>query len=250
MADSGGSKTQKQTSVTEPWKPSQGGLIKSITDVNSLYDAGGLQVDYPTTTVAPVAPEQGLAWKGISDRAQAGSPLLDKSQGYIGDVLSGKYLGADAPGMSDMRGRIIDNVKASKSAVGRFGGDSYDAALARELGILEFGNYGRERGAMDSAAALAPTLAREDYYDLDRLGQVGTERRGVAQEFVTDEAARQQWEQQKLANAIALYQSLLAGNMGGSTTAKVPVAGTSPAMQGIGIGASLLGSYLGAGGFQ
>lgn len=245
----GGSKTQKQTTVTEPWRPSQGGLIESITDAQNLYRSGGLQVDYPATTVAPVSPEQGLAWTGIAERAQAGNPLLGQAQGYAGDVLSGKYLNADAPGFSDVLGRTRDMVNANASAGSRYGSGTHQGALARELGGLEYQNYARERGIQDQMALAAPGLAREDYYDLDRLGQVGEERRGVMQEFVTDEAARQQWEQQKLANAIALYQSLLGGQMGGSTTARVPVQGQNPLLTGLGAAVSLGGSALGNPGF-
>lgn len=245
MPDSGGSKTDKQVTTQEPYKPSQPGLNQSIKDATALYNAGGLVVDYPRTTVAPVSPEMGLAWKGMTDRAMAGSPLLDKSQSYISDVLSGKYLTADAPGFADVMAKTRDAVKASKSMTGRFGGDSYDAALGRELGALQYANYARERGVMDNAASMAPNLAREDYYDLDRLLAVGDDRRGVAQEFVTDEASRQQWEQQKLANAIALYQSLLAGNMGGTTTARVPTQGTNWPMAILGTAAQVGSAALG-----
>lgn len=250
MPDSGGSKTQKQTSVVEPWKPSQPGLVESIGDARKLYQSGGLVVDYPTTTVAGVAPEQGLAWKGISDRAQAGNPLVGQSQGHASDLIGGKYLTADAPGMAETMNRIRAAVNANKSVVGRYGSEQHDDAVTSALAPFVFDNYQRERGAQDAAMGLAPGLAREDYYDLDRLLAVGDDRRGVMQEFVTDEAARQQWEQQKVANAIALYQSLLAGNMGGTTSARVPVAGSNTGMQIAGMGASLLGSYLGAGGFQ
>lgn len=250
MPPSGGSKTEKQTTVSEPWKPSQPGLKQSIGDATSLYNSGGLQVDYPTTTVAGVAPEQGLAWKGIADRAQTGNPLVGQSQGYVSDVIGGKYLGADAPGMDETLRRIRSGVNANKSALGRYGSEQHTDAVTSAISPFLFDNYQRERGLQQDAAGMAPGLAREDYHDLDRLNQVGTERRGVMQEFVTDEASRQQWEQQKMANAIALYQSLLGGNLGGTTSARVPVPGSNAAMQGVGIGASLLGSYLGAGGFQ
>lgn len=248
--DSGGSKTQKQTTTAEPYKPSQPGLNQSIADVTKLYNSGGLQVDYPTTTVAGVAPEQGLAWKGIADRAQAGNPLLAQAQGHASDLIGGKYLGADAPGLQGTLDRIASGVKANYSMNGRYGSEAHDDATVSALSPFLFDNYQRERGAQDAAMGAAPGLAREDYYDLDRLGQVGTERRGVAQEFTDDEVARQQWDQQKMANAIALYQSLLGGNFGGSTTARVPVPRTSAGTQIAGIGSSLLGSYLGAGGFQ
>jgi hypothetical protein len=248
MPSSGGSKTQKQTTTNEPWKPSQPGLIESIGDVRDLYKSGGLEIDYPSfPTVAPVAPETEQAWGGIYQRATQGNPLLGQSQGYVSDVLSGKYLNADAPGFSEVLAKTRDMVNANKSLTGRYGSEAHDAAVARELGGLQYQNYARERGIQDQAAALAPSLAREDYYDLDRLGQVGTQRQGQMQAQIDDEVERQQWEQQKAANAIALYQQLLAGNMGGTTTAKVPMqgGGTNPLLSVLGIGAQLGGAYLG-----
>lgn len=247
MPSSGGSKTQKQTTTNEPWKPSQPGLKESIADVMDLYKQGGLQIDYPSfSTVAPPAPETELSWAGTYDRAMNGNPLLGQSQGYVSDVLSGKYLNAEAPGFSDVLSKTRDMVNASKSMTGRYGGDSHTAALGRELGGLQYQNYARERGIQDSAASLAPQLAREDYFDLGKLGEVGAQRQNQMQLQLDDEVQRQQWEQQKAANAIALYQSLLGGQFGGTTTAKMPgQGGTNPLLSILGIGAQLGGSYLG-----
>lgn len=248
MPSSGG-KAQKQTTISEPWKPSQGGLVQSLVDAKKLYDSGGLTVNYPDTTVAPLAPEQGQAWSGIAQRAQGGNPLLGQSQGYVGDVLSGKYLGADAPGLQETLDRVRRGVNENYSVRGRYGSGPHDDAVTSALAPYVFQNYARERGAMDTAAGMAPGLAREDYYDLDRLGQVGAERRGVMQEFVDDEAARQQWEQQEAANRIALYQSLLGGDYGGVTTAYAPGQRTNPWLLGLGAATSLGGSFLGNPGF-
>lgn len=245
MPSSGGSRSQRQTTVTEPWRPSQPMYIESILDAQDLYRQGGLSFDYPDLTVAPLSPETGQAWAGTAARARAGSPLLDQSQDYISDVLSGKYLTREAPGFEDVLGGIRDRIALQKSGAGRYGSEVHDAALAREFGALEFQKYMQERGLQQDAAGLAPGLAREDYYDLDRLGQVGTERRRFLQEQISDEAARQQWQQQQEANAIALYQSLLGGNLGGVTTANVPVQQTNPWLLGLGAATSLGGSYLG-----
>jgi hypothetical protein len=241
---SGGSKTQKQTTTTEPYKPSQPGLNQSIKDATSLYKAGGLRIDYPTTTVAPVAPEMEQAWQMTADRAQ-NNPLLGQSQDYLSDVLSGKYLNAEAPGFQDVLARTRDMVNANASAGSRYGSGVHDAALARELGGLEYQNYARERGIQDAAAGLAPQVAAQDYFDLAKLGEVGQQRRGVMQEFVSDEAARQQWEQQAAANEIALYQSLLGGNFGGTSTAYVPTQQQNPWLLGLGAATSLGGGLLG-----
>lgn len=247
MPSSGGSKSQKQTTTNEPWKPSQPGLKQSITDVMDLYNQGGLQIDYPGfDTVAPLAPETQQAWGGIAQRAQQGNPLLGQSQGYLSDVLAGKYLNADAPGFADVLSKTRDAVNASKSMTGRYGGDSHTAALGRELGGLTYQNYARERGIQDSAAALAPQIAQQDYFDLGQLAQVGQQRQNYLQSQIDDQVQRQQWEQQKAANAIGLYQSLLGGQFGGTTTAKMPgQGGTNWPLAILGGAAQLGGAYLG-----
>jgi hypothetical protein len=241
-------KTQKQTSIQEPWGPSQEGLKQSIKDATGLYGQGGLTFDFPENTVAPLAPETMDYWNLTANRAMAGSPLTDASKGYIGDVVGGKYLNADAPGFSDVLAKTRDQVNGNYASAGRYGGGYHDAGVARELGALTYQNYARERGLQDSAARFAPQLAQQDYFDLGQLGQVGQQRQQYAQALTDQEVERQQWDQQKQANAIALYQSLLAGNMGGTTTAKMPGQATNPWLTGLGALTSLGGSYLGAGG--
>lgn len=241
----GGSKTQKTKQTSEPWGPSQEGLKQSISDATGLYGAGGLTFDFPTNTVAPLSPETQDYWGLTAARAQSGSPLNDASQDYITGQIRGDNLTGETPGFQTVIDRTRNAVNANYGAKGRYGSVAHDRGVGDAVGQLLFQNYNMERGYQDSAARFAPTLAAQDYFDLGQLGQVGKERQAYAQALTDEEAARQQWEQQKQANAIALYQSLLAGDMGGQTTGYAPGQSTNPWLLGLGAATSLGGSFLG-----
>lgn len=224
MPSDNDSKTQKSVSTSEPYKPSQPGLNQSIKDATGLYNSGGLNYQYfPGKTVAPLAPETQQAWGNIAQRAQDGSPLNTMSQDYVTDVLGGKYLNAEAPGFKTVLDRTRNDVNANKALSGRYGSGSHDAAVAEATGGLRYQNYQNERGIQDSAARFAPQLAQQDYFDLQQLQGVGQQRQGHLQDQINEEINRFNFDQNAPANSIALYQSLLGGQMGGTTTATAPV---------------------------
>lgn len=219
-------KPQRTTSTTEPYKPSQPLLNTTIKDAENLYKSGGLNYQYyPGETVAPVSPETGQAWSAIAQRAQAGSPLTDSAKGYYGDVLSGKYLNAEAPGFDSVLRSARNDVNANKAASGRYGSGSHDAAVAEALGGLRYQNYAQERGYQDAAARYAPALAQQDYYDANQLLNVGQQRQGQLQDQINEGINRWNFDQNSAANAIALAQSLAGGNLGATTKATQPVQG-------------------------
>lgn len=247
----GGGGTQKTTSSSAPWAPTVPGLKKGITDFTKLYDTGGLNLDYyPNPTVAPLAPERMQAWQMIADRARAGSPLTDAAKGYMGDTIGGKYLTADAPGFASMLQRAKDAVNANYATGSRYGSGAHDSALMDSVGDLTFRNYQTERGYQDKAAGMAPAFAAADYNDANQLAQVGTERQGYAQDLLTDDVNRWNWDEKKKINAIQLLRDFLTGTGGSQTTSTQPYQGSSssPWAQLLGTGASLAGSYVGAGG--
>lgn len=219
----GGSKTQTVSSSSAPWAPTQPGLQKGITDLTKLYDSGGLMLDYfPQSTVAPLAPERQQAWSMIANRAQTGSPLNDQAKGYFSDVMGGKYLNADAPGMSGVLQSIRDNVNANFAKGGRYGSGYHDRAVTEGVAPVIYDNYTRERGMMDQAARFAPGLAAADYADADRLAGVGEERQAYAQDVTNDNVNRWNWDEKKKINAIQLLMSMLGGPSGGTTTSTQP----------------------------
>ena len=242
-------KQQTSTTTTTPWGPSQPLLKKTINRATNLFDSGGLRYRYfPGETVAPKTQETTDAWQMISDRARSGSPLVGQSKGYIGDVLSGKYLGAESPGLQGVLNRTRNAVAADKIMAGRYRSEAHDAALADAFAPIIYQDYARERQLMDEAARFAPTLAQQDYTDADRLQSVGAQREAYGQDLINEAINRFNFEQNAPANEIALAQQLAGGNLGGTTYSTQPVMsqGYNPFMQALGTGFQALPYFFGA----
>jgi hypothetical protein len=182
----------------------------------------------------------------IANRAQAGSPLNNLSKGYVGDVLSGRYLGQDAPGFSTVLDRARNAVNATYAMGGRYGSGAHDAAVAQGLGGILNDAYQTERGRMDAAAQFAPQLAQQDYFDAQQLAQVGSQRQAHGQDLINADIQRYNAMQQAPIDELALYQNFIGGNIGStrSTTQPIPSNKTNPWEVGAGIIGSILGSVL------
>ena len=245
MSGGGGEpKTQTVTQSNAPWSAQVPLWNTSYKRLNELYGSGALRLNpYPGETVAPIAPETGQAWTMVANRAQAGSPLNALSRGYISDVLSGRYLGQEAPGLSSVLDRARNAVNATYSLGGRYGSGAHDAAVAHGLGSVLNDVYQAERSRMDSASQLAPQLAQQDYFDAQQLAQVGSQRQAHLQDLINAEIQRYNAIQQAPINELALYQNLIGGNIGGTQTTTEPVQGSGAEPWQIASG--IIGSILG-----
>src|SRR5688572_14543440 len=244
----GGSKTQTVTETNTPWSAQVPLWKTSYERLNDLYKTGALRINpYPGQTVAPTSPETGQAWNMMANRAQAGSPLNALSKGYVGDVLSGRYLGQDAPGFSSVLDRTRNAVNANYALGGRYGSGAHDAAVAQGLGGVLNDAYQAERARMDAAAQLAPQLAQQDYFDAQQLAQVGSQRQAHLQDLINAEIQRYNAIQQAPINELALYQNFIGGNIGGTQTTTQPMQSSSaePWQIGAGIIGSILGRVMG-----
>ena len=244
----GGSKNQTVTQSNAPWAAQIPLWNTSYKRLNELYNSGALHLNpYPGETVAPISPETSQAWNMVANRAQAGSSLNDLSKGYVGDVLSGRYLGQDAPGFSSVLDRARNAVNATYSLGGRYGSGAHDSAVAQGLGSVLNDAYQAERGRMDAAAQFAPQLAQQDYFDAQQLAQVGGQRQAHLQDLINAEIQRYNALQQAPINELALYQNFIGGNVGSTQTTTQPVQGSSaePWQVGAGIIGSILGRVLG-----
>jgi hypothetical protein len=240
------------STTTQPWTPTVKPIKQGITDYSNLYQSGGLRRSYGPSRVAGLNSSLGSFWDQTEQRARQGGSLLPQSKQYYSDVLGGKYLGADAPGFSDVLAKTRDMVNANASAGSRYGSGTHDAALTRELGGLQYSNYLNERGIMDNAAAMAPEIDAADYFDLDRLGEIGGARQGYDQMLADETANKFAFEQQAPEDAIQRYLALLASVGGLGSISSGPggggAPGVNPWLTGAGIATDLASSYLGAGG--
>ena len=224
---SGGGSTQTSQTTTEPWPVQQGYLKTGFAEAEQNVLGRPLEY-FPESTVIPFAPESTAALGATTSRAIQGSPLLGGAQEYTGDVLSGKYIDPRSnpflAGVSDaVMSEVLPAVSGTFGRAGRTGGsplqmEAVGRGVSRGISPYLFGEYGRERGAMEAAAGRAPGLAREDYFDIDRLRGVGAVREAKAGEGLADQLARWNFAESEPTNRIAQFMSLVQGNYGGTSS--------------------------------
>lgn len=243
MGSGGSSGRQTTTQTTEPW-------VGQRPHLKRLYDRaeGAYQrpLEYfPESTVSERDPATREALARMEARGRQGSPLTGAAQGYAQDVVGGEYLNAN-PHLDQAFNTAAENVRRQfETAVlpgvesrfagaGRLGSGARMGALsdvserfAGELSGLAADIYGgayeRERDRQTRAAEIAPSLAREDYYDLEQLQRAGLSRELYSQRQLDDLVARHEYEQLEPWQRLELY--------GGSIGAPVPGGGTTTAKQ-------------------
>jgi len=246
---SGGGSTTTTTQSAEPWSVQQPFLEEGFKAAESgVLDRP--QEYFPGSTVVPFAPETTAALGVQTNRAMQGSPLLGGAQDYTSNVLSGQYLDPSSnPFMSGVSDAVLSQVQpqvaSSFANAGRTGGSPLAAealgrGVSRGMAPYLFGEYGRERGAMESAAGRAQGLAEADYGDIDRLARVGAAQEGKAGEYLQDQISRHNFGQAEPYNRLSQYMGLIQGNYGGTSTgSQTTQSQVNPMMMGLGAATSL-----------
>lgn len=246
----GGSGNQTQTTTSQPYGPAKPMINQSLKDAQKLYEGGGLYINpYQGQMVAGSAPATQQGWGAIQERATQGSPLNQASSQYVQSVLDPGFLQQTSPGL----GRVMDNAQnranAQISLAGRQGSGSHSAAIAGAVAPLEYQDYSNKMALQAQMAQFAPQLAQQDYFDANQLLGVGQQQQAQLQDQINAEMERYYATQGAKANELGLYQSLISGNYGGTTSTTGPVqksGGTNPWLTGIGALAQFGGAYLGA----
>lgn len=239
MSGGGSGKTETKT---EPWRGLQPYLSRGYQEAQSNVLDRPLEF-FPGQTYVGYSPETESALSGISERAQAGSPLIDMAQGRGMGVMGapgtealtntalGAYTGQENPYLDQLtesiRSRVLPGVQSSFGMAGRTGDSPLaQGIMAREmtnaLAPFQFGEYGRERGLQEGAAgqlasnqlagmSMAPELAGVDFSDLARLGQVGQAREAKSMEELQDEMSRFQFGQMEPGSRVSQYMQMLSG---------------------------------------
>lgn len=237
--DDGSTTTNVQNQ--EPWAGQQPFLRRGFQEAERSVLQRPLQF-YPQSTVVPFSQESEVGLGAQTDRALSGSPLLSSAQGYTQGLL-------DDPGSGPVFDAVTSEVKpgvdSAFSRGGRLGSGLHTEALSK----------GVSRGMapyMEAAANRAPQLAREDYFDIGQLRDVGTARETKSQENLQDSISRFNFAQSEPANRLAQYTGLIRGNYGGTSTSTTRASqSVNPFLTGAGLaasGAQLAGNYYGAGG--
>jgi len=173
MGLSGGSKSLSGSA--QKW--AQPFAQQAARDVQSVFGQNQSQLGQITKGITDLLP-------GMSETFSGWQPSTQASQGYFGDVLSGKYLDpGNNPGLESVLGRVrrdvTDDVNSQFATAGRYGSGAHTNVLSRNLAEAEGGiladQYNRERAMMDSAASGAPQLQMGQLEELLKAAGVGAE---------------------------------------------------------------------------
>ncbi len=242
----GGSKTQKQTVNNSPWKGQVPYLDKLFKRAENLYQAGPIQY-YPGQTVADFSPGQTQALDATINRGLQGSDLNRASGGYLKDVLGGKYLNQENPHFQTVANRARNAADSTYAGAGRYGSASHDTAVADSVGALAYQDYQNQLGRMDMAAGLAPTVAGQDFVDLNAAMGAGNQYQQQLQNMINADMEKYNFQQQAPYANLQMFQDFIQGNYGGSTQTISPTQKADPFSQFLGLGLSAAGAAGGLG---
>ncbi len=251
MSGSSGGGTTQTTQTSEPWPEQQPYLKTGFEQAQSGVLNRPLEY-FPESTVVPFAPETEAAMGAQGNRAMQGSPLLGQAQQYTSDVMGGNYLDPmNNPYFSSTIDSIMSSVRpgidSQFAGAGRQGSglhaESLGTGLARGAAPYLSNLYQQERGYQENAAGRAPGLAREDYFDIGQLANVGAQREAKAQEGLQDSISRWNFGQSEPTNRLSQYMNLIQGNYGGTSTAsQTAQSQTNPLGNILGAGLGLAGT--------
>ncbi len=215
-----------QTTTSEPWEAQKAPLERGFQRAEDLYQSDVPQY-FPDSTVTPFSPESQMAMGAGAQRAIAGNPLLAQGQQQQSNTIGGQY--TDPTSNPFYKNLIDSSVAAVRPGIdsmfnmgNRAGSPGHAEALGRGFGNAFgpqlFQDYGRERGLQQQAAQNAPAMAQADYYDIDKLGQIGAQREGKSGNVLQDLINRFNFGQTVDQNKLAQFMQTVGGAQYGVTT--------------------------------
>ena len=247
-----GGQTSTTTSSSGPPAYLQPYLTYGAKQAQSLYNSSAPSY-YPGTTVARQSPYTIAADQGIAARAMNGSPVVGSANSYLQSVLRGKYLNAGNPYLGavdqSVRDAVIPSVESQWSAGGRYGSPNMGSELTRQIADAiapyHYGDYQSDRANQQAAMGAAPSLANQDWIDLQNLTNAGQGIDAYNQSLVSAPINEWNYNQNLAYNKLAQYMGLLlGGGFGSQGTTSQTQPGTSPLNSLLGLGGGFLGAIL------
>lgn len=269
---SSGGKTVTQEN--EPWSAAEPYILGGMSQAQNVYNSGVGQQYFPISTVVPFSNQTELGLQAMEGRALQGNPLntvagdtltsvmqgTQPSAQYWNRVVGGDYLQGQNqnPYLDSTFNRMADSVQnrvnQQMALAGRTNSGAHQDLLFDNLGDLANQVYGqnyqieRDRqqqaasaldqytGSQLQAAGMAPSIAQQDYYDIDRLVQAGSSREALGNAYMQDLINRWNYSQQAPWNALNNYQNIAlgVGSLGGSASTTQPTSWTSALGGGLG----------------
>lgn len=209
----------------------------------------------PTKAALSGIVQQGMSGPGVGAAVNANNATLNGA--YLGQnpYLQGAIEAAQRPTMQAFQTAVTPGIDSGFARAGRYGSGAHanatgqaNEALARGLAdsanSFSFGDYGRERGEMTRAAALAPSLDSASYTGLNAALGAGQMTDQMSQAQLNDQVARFNFGQDEQYNRLARYMPLVSGNIGSVQTSPGQQTYTNPAAGGL--GGALAGAQLGS----
>lgn len=240
------SKSDKNTeskTTTEPWSGVKPYLLGGYKDAQALYKQGAPGY-YPGQSTAPMSSYSKNALDATAQRAAYGSDLTRSAQGELQRTINGDYLNSNPylqgaidtavrPVTEAFTSSVMPGIDSNFSSAGRYGSGMQQGAyndanttLGRQIGDIStnmsYQNYGDERQRQMAATALAPDMAKQDYYDLGMLGQAGQGYDQYNTNLINADIEKWNYNQNADWNFLNDYVGLLNGATGGATTTKQP----------------------------
>lgn len=179
----GGGGGGNQTTRVEPPKYQLPFLERGLGYAQNLYNG-----QQNGNTVAPFSPETQQGLSGITNRANAGSPITEAADDLAAKTLQGGFLGSN-PYLDQTFNRAAlqtQNQLASQFAGSGRNVDQSEGLRSQQLNDLATGIYGgaydAERNRQQQTLGMSPQLANAGYADFDRLLGVGAQRENLNQQ--------------------------------------------------------------------
>jgi hypothetical protein len=244
MSGGGSSQPSTTTQTSEPPAYIRPYLEYGAQQSRALYERGGPQY-YPGNTVVPFAPQTEQALGLAQQRATSGSPVNQAAQNYATRTLNAtptsQFGNAQNPYLDALFNRGADQVQNRIQSGFAGSGRDIEAGrpvAAQELNDLATGIYGgayeneRNRQFEDlqsqqarqlGLAGLAPSLANQDYVDINALQGVGGQVEDLAGRLMEDQAARWDFSQNAPQVNLDNYLARIGNSFSGqSVTSQTP----------------------------
>lgn len=200
-----------------------------LTSAANLYQNYTPQY-FPSSTVAPFNPTQLAGLNLETNLGLAGTPAVNASEGFLGSLESGNFLSAGNPYFQTMANnvaaQITPQLEAGFNAGNRMNspGAAYAVSkgLSDAIGGLAYQNYSDTLGNMIKGTFTAPSVQDATYRNVAAVQDAGNQQQAQAQAQLNDAINRFNFEQQLPYNKLGIYDQMVSGNFGGTSTLTQP----------------------------
>ena len=214
-------KSTTTTSTTEPPGYLQPYLKDAAEQARSNYLSGGPQY-YPGYQTVGFSPQSQEALAAQEQRARQGSDVTRAAQDQNTATSRGDFLYGNPAFNAAVKSATdytLPQVNSKFAAAGRTRSGLAQEAQARTISNAFANQYAAERENQLRAGTLAPGLAQQDYADIGALGQVGQATEQLAQDRLSEDVARYNYNQNLPEMNLANYVGMLNNTYPGQNAA-------------------------------